>query len=92
MVMSDSHLKEKLVPFTDAEQHFIHSVVDKRSKAERKYPLLFGLFITFGFVATLYGFEKIIDKFALFQDSPWILLAIGIATLVATGAAYKKLN
>jgi hypothetical protein len=85
-------MNKNFVPFTDAEEKFIHKAVEQRVKAEGKYPLLFGLFITFGFVATLYGFEKLIDRVALFENHPWILLIIGVSTLLISGAAYKKLN
>ncbi len=85
-------MTKNFVPFTDAEERFINKAIDQRAQAEAKYPLLFGLLITFGFVATLYGFEKLIDRVQLFSDKPWILLAIGVFTLLCTGAAYKKLN
>ncbi len=85
-------MKKNLVPFTKVDENLIRKVSDKRAGIEIKYPLIFGLLTTFGFVSTLYGFEKLIDKIDLFVNNPWILLATGIATLVATGAAYKKLN
>lgn len=85
-------MKKNIVPFTDAEERFIQKAAAERDLVETKFPLLFGLFITFGFVSTLYGFEKLIDRVDLFIDKPWILLGIGIITLLVTGAAYKKLN
>lgn len=84
--------KKNFVPFTDAEERFINKVVDERSIVETKYPLLFGLLITFGFVSTLYGFEKLIDRVDILVNNPWILLIIGVSLLVITGAAYRKLN
>lgn len=85
-------MAKNFVPFTDAEERFIKKAVDKRLQAENKFPLLFSMFITFGFVSTLYGFEKLIDRIPLFVNHPWILLATGLITLMATGAVYKKLN
>lgn len=85
-------MKKNVVPFTDAEEKFIEKIVERRSKAVEKFPLVFGLFVTFGFVATLYGFEKLIDNIELFANNPWILLATGLVTLLVTGAAYQKLN
>jgi hypothetical protein len=85
-------MNKNIVPFTDAEERLIRKVAVERDIVETKFPLLFGLFITFGFVSTLYGFEKLIDSVQLFQDNPWILLAVGVLTLVITGTAYKKLN
>jgi hypothetical protein len=84
--------KKNFVPFTDAEEKFIKKVVDERSLVETRYPLLFGLTATFGLVSVLYGFEKLIDRVELFVNNPWILLVIGVLLLLATGAAYRKLN
>lgn len=85
-------MKRNLVPFTDAEERFIQKVVDERARVETKFPLLLGLLITFGFVATLYGFEKLIDRTSFFADKPWAMLVTGVIILLVTGAAYKKLN
>lgn len=85
-------MAKNFVPFSDAEEKFINKAIERRTKAEAKFPLISGLLITFGFVATLYGFEKIIDRIDLFANNPWILLVLGISTLLVTGAAYKKLN
>lgn len=57
----------------------------------QKYPSLFTLGGALGLVATFYGFEKIIDKYGLFQNNPWILLASGITLLIITGRFYNKL-
>ncbi len=83
-------MKNNLVPFTSAEERLIQVMNSKRSKAEIKYPLLFGLMTTFGFVSVLYGFEKLIDKIDLLVNNPWILLLIGIVILIGTGTAYKS--
>lgn len=85
-------MNKNIVPFTDAEEKFIRKVSAERDLVETKFPLVFGLLITFGFVSTLYGFEKLIDRVDLFVDNPWILLGTGVLTLFLTGAAYKKLN
>ena len=84
--------KKNLVPFTDAEERFIEKMIEKRDSAEVKFPLLTALAVTFGFVSTLYGFEKMIDRVDLFVDKPWILLILGITVLSVTGSIYKKLN
>lgn len=86
--------KEKLIPqpFTDTEQKVIAKMIEKRDRVELRFPLFTALAVTFGFVSTLYGFEKMIDRVELFVEHPWILLIIGIAVLGVTGALYKKLN
>jgi len=63
-----------------------------RDTYANKYPLVFALGATFGFVATLYGFEKLIDSVDLFSNNPWILLALGISVLYVTGTFYNKLR
>lgn len=83
---------KNIIPFTDVEERAIEKVRERRDLAEARFPLFFGLLITFGFVSTLYGFEKLIDRVELFVNNPWILLATGIITLIATGAAYTKLH
>lgn len=85
-------MKKNLIPFTDAEERFIKKIADERSIAETRFPLFFGLTATFGLVSVLYGFEKIIDKVDLLANNPWILLVVGVLLLLATGAAYRKLN
>lgn len=63
-----------------------------RDTYANKYPLLFALGATFGFVATLYGFEKLIDKVDFFTNNPWILLGVGVSVLYVTGTFYNKLR
>ncbi len=63
-----------------------------RDTYAQKYPVIFALATTFGFVATLYGFEKLIDHVDLFVNMPWILLLIGLVTLSVTGAFFNKLR
>lgn len=63
-----------------------------RNTYAERYPVLFALAGTFGFVSTLYGFEKLIDKIDIFGNNPWILLATGLAILSVTGSFYNKLR
>lgn len=83
---------KNLIPFTDVEHKIAERVVADRESAAERFPLFFGLAATFGLVSVLYGFEKLIDRVDLFVNNPWILLVVGVLILVATGAAYKKLN
>lgn len=85
--MNESHN-----PIVQAEERIVRTAVAQRKSIAHRFPLIFGLLTTFGFVSTLYGFEKLIDRVDFLINNPWILLAIGISTLVATGVAYKKLN
>ena len=80
------------VPFTEAEIRFIKKLDEQRLKAENKFPMITALFVTFGVVSVLYGYEKLIDKIPFFVSNPHILLVIGLATLALTGAFYDKLK
>ena len=67
--------------------------IDKyRKPVFSRFPLLFVLLSTLGLVATLYGFEKVIDSIPLFAEHPWLLLLAGVAILIFTGSLYKKLS
>ena len=63
-----------------------------RDSAFSRFPILFSLSTTFGLVATLYGFEKVIDKIDFLNTQPEILLLVGLVTLAGTGTLYKKLQ
>lgn len=80
------------VPFTNKDQRLVSVLSKKRDSAEAKFPLITGLFVTFGFVSVLYGFEKMIDKSEFLSENPIVLLLIGLVTLGVTGATYKKLS
>jgi len=63
-----------------------------RDSTFARFPIIFSLLTTFGLVATLYGFEKVIDRIDFFTTYPEVLLLIGLATLAGTGTLYKKLR
>ena len=71
--------------FTGKAKHF-------RDSAFARFPLIFVLMSTFGLVATLYGFEKVIDQITFFADHPVAILTVGIVILIITGTLYKKLT
>jgi hypothetical protein len=83
---------KRSLPLSGVEKRALEKARTERDWAEQRFPLLFGIAATFGLVATLYGFEKLIDKSELLSENPWILLATGLVTLLVTGAAYRKLN
>ena len=65
--------------------------VEQRKAVFARFPLLFTLLGVFGFVATLYGFERLMDQLGL-SDNPIILLLLGIGILILTGTLYKSLE
>jgi hypothetical protein len=61
-----------------------------RLKAFHRFPVLF-LALTFsGGVMTVYGFEHLIEDFTI--RHPFIMLSMGLVTLVFTGALHKRLS
>lgn len=63
-----------------------------RNSVFSRFPLLFTMLSTFGLVATLYGFEKVIDQIDFLASRPWAILTLGLVILLFTGALYKKLR
>jgi len=57
-----------------------------------KFPILSVLMVSFGVTTTFLGFERVLVSFTWINERPFIILAIGITTLVLTGTLYKKLN
>lgn len=76
----------------ELEEHVVHRLAESRNNAVAKFPLLFTMLSAFGVVATFYGFEHLIDQVSWLSENPLILLAVGVGSLVLTGALYKKLG
>ena len=70
------------------EQHF----APVRKNLIERFPILFMLITTGGFVLVLFSMEAIFADWFLLQEYPWVTLLIGISILVATGTLYKKLS
>lgn len=85
-------MPKSVIPFTNIDDKIIEKAAQRRESIAERYPLTFAIIGTFGFVSTLYGFEKIIDKMDVFANNPWILLVFGIGTLSITGLALRKLG
>lgn len=63
-----------------------------RKSVFKRFPVLFGLLVTFGVAATFLGFERIILNFDVLDKYPELILIMGIIILSITGKLYKKLN
>jgi hypothetical protein len=85
-------MTKSIIPFTEVDDRIIEKAARKRESIAEHYPLTFGIIGTFGVVSILYSFEKIIDKVPLLANNPWILLTVGMATLLITGLALRKLG
>jgi len=77
---------------SEVGSHVTQGARGLRDSTFTRFPIIFSLLTTFGLVATLYGFEKVIDKIDILSDHPEILLVVGLATLAGTGTLYKKLS
>jgi hypothetical protein len=90
--MTIDELKQREQALLDREKRLTALLAEGRERAYVKFPLVFALLVTFGLVATFYGFEHIIDSIDFFSDNPIILLGTGISILVVTGSVYRKLQ
>lgn len=67
-------------------------VVPVRQSIIKRFPVLFALLVSFGATATFLGLEKIITRYQFLDNSPELILLLGITILVFTGKLYKKLG
>lgn len=63
-----------------------------RRDVAKRYPTIFLLAVTFGVSATFFGFERLLDSSQYLHERPWLILLIGVCSLVVTGTLYKKLG
>ncbi len=67
-------------------------VTPVRKTIFRRFPVLFSLLVTFGVSATVLGLEQILLQYKILEESPMLILLIGMSILVFTGTLYKKLG
>lgn len=67
-------------------------VANARQSTFKRFPRLFLMLSTFGFVLLLHGFEQTVSQIDLFQEQPFLILLIGIGLLFFTGTLYKKME
>jgi len=87
-----SHLESIEEELTKVSTQVTQQATRLRNSTFTRFPIVFSMLTTFGLVATLYGFEKVIDRIDFFTRYPEVLLLIGLATLAGTGTLYKKLR
>ena len=67
--------------------------IRKRGKGVfNRYPLLFSFLGTFGVVLIIHGFDGMIEKIAVLNNRPLLLLLTGIIILILTGTLYKRID
>jgi len=77
---------------TEVENGMEERLAPVRKNLIARFPVLFMLITTAGFVLVLFSMEAIFANWALLQNYPWVTLGIGIGILVTTGTLYKKLS
>ena len=75
-----------------AESTLNKYVVPVRHSILKRFPVLFALLVSFGATATFLGLEKIIIRYQFLNNSPELILFLGITILFFTGKLYKKLG
>ena len=83
--------KRRLDQLTAQEEKILRIVREERKLIQNKFPLPVALLGTFGFICTWAGLYRIIQEIDIIYRNPVMLLAFGLAVLIITGAAYKKL-
>ncbi len=76
----------------DTQRKIDSSLHPMRETVLKRYPTLFTLLVTLGATTTFLGLEQIVLSIEFFNRHPGVILAIGVAILVITGRAYKKLS
>lgn len=92
MAKPPTRKEHDLIPLTHVDERILSHLEHHRGRVQDRFPLGIALLGTFGFVATLYGFEKVIDKISFFGNHPWILLVTGLVILAVTGTIFTKLD
>jgi hypothetical protein len=67
-------------------------VMPVRETIFKRFPVLFGFLVTLGVVATFLGIEQLLLKSNILQNSPELILILGLCILAFTGKLYKKLE
>lgn len=92
MEKEENTTKKKLDKLTAQEERVLRLLREERNLVQKKFPLPVALLGTFGFICTWAGLYRIIQEIDFIYRNPIALLAFGLAILIITGAAYKKLG
>lgn len=74
------------------EQEIEHVVAPIRESVLRRFPMLFLLAVTFGVTAVTTGMQQIMIQYQILESNPWLILLLGLTTLIVTGTIYNKLG
>jgi hypothetical protein len=84
--------KARLDQLTAQEEKILRLLREERRRVIERFPMIYALAATVGFVSVLAGLNKIIDTIDFFNSYPIALVALGVFILTVTGAVYKKLG
>lgn len=88
----DKNKKLSLETLGSRQDSIIAMLHEEQQRAKEKFPLTYGLLATFGLVCIFAGLNRIIKDIDFLNNNPIALIAVGLAILIITGAAYKKLG
>lgn len=74
------------------QEKMISLLHEEQQRAKEKFPLTYALLATFGVACVFAGLNRIIAKISFLDNNPITLVLVGLAILLFTGAAYKKLG
>ena len=69
-----------------------HLFKEKGHSVFSRYPLTFALLVVLGATMFSQGIKEILLEIPMFQNKPFLMLAVGIVILTITGTLYKKLS
>lgn len=84
--------KSKLDKLSAQEEKILRLLRDEQRLVKERFPLAYAVVATVGVAATFSGINKLINRVEYFDQNPLVLIILGLAILVITGAAYKKLG
>lgn len=94
MDVKDKKIPRKLnLETLDRQQEKIISLLhEEQRRAKEKFPLVYAFIATFGVACVFAGLNRIIAQIDFLDNNPITLVGLGLAILLITGAAYKKLG
>jgi hypothetical protein len=87
VLTSIEELEKAALHATDTIERQVYPI---RKSLIKRFPIVFILMVTIGFVLTSFGTEMFLERSAFFSNNPLVAGMLGIMLLVITGAAYKK--
>lgn len=81
----------QLESLTEAEERLVKAFIRRQERVKKKFPFGMALGATVGAVMVFTGLSRMVAKVEWLNDSPWLMLLVGLVILALTGALYRKL-